>query len=217
MGNTKSPTATKNHPLANGRLGRVGTCASSAARESRHGVKPDDTWHYRIFVKANEPFSKRTHNSQDAGKKNLFPHPGGDSPRQRWRSRIRHVDAGERGLDNGKTGPDDGIFPGHWPDSDGWPPADATVVRPPDKPNCNSGSMGVVAETSARNLSKDKSDRPDARGRLARIVIHDKAEMMGQRESRLPEGQVSLRSANFAARRFSKSACLPSCDLQIPS
>ena len=150
------------------------------------------------------------YSSQVSGKNNLLHRSEGDSPRDLLKSRIRRFDLPEGGFDSGKTAPDDGISPAHWPDSDGWPPADAIAGLPCGKPSCNSGSRGVAAETSARNLSKDKSDGPS--GHLAPIVIHDQAEMLGQGESRLPEGQVSLRSANFAARRISKFASPPSCD-----
>lgn len=162
---------------------------------------------------ANEPSSETRYSSRVSGTNNLLPRFDRDSPRDLLVSRLRRFGLPEGGLDNGKTAPGDGISPAHWPDSDGWPLADAIAELPSGKPSCNSGSMGVAVETSARSLSKDKSDGPDANGRLAPIVIHDQAEMLGQRESRLPEGQVSLRSANFAARRFSKFASPPSCDL----
>jgi hypothetical protein len=135
-----------------------------------------------------------THNSQDAGKKNLRPHSDRDSPRRLSMSRIRRVGVPEHGLDNGMIGPGDGIFPVHWPDSDGWPRAAAIDVLPSGKPNCNNGSTGVAAENAAHNPSKDKSDGQDANERLAPIVIHGKAEMMG------PTGASTPRRSSLVAK-----------------
>jgi len=181
MGRSRSPSATRNHPLARGLSQRDAASVSTAAPESRRDVKLDDTPHYRTSARASERSPRTLHNSQVAGKKNSQLRSDRDSPRHRPpeqdSSRIRRVGVPAPAPDTDRTAPGGGIYPVRWPDNGDWRSVAANGGQTRGSPNCNSDPTDATARTSDHNPSKDRRAAPDATGRLAPIAPVGNAEM----------------------------------------
>jgi hypothetical protein len=181
IGHTKSHRATWNRRPGSYSSDRVAVFASTVARESTRDVKLGDTLHYRTSAKESESSWKTIHNSQAEDKKNAVPRLGGDSPRYPLTGWNRLADALEDAGGSDKLVIADGRDPARSPGNDGSPSVDAIDEQPRGRANCSSDSADAAAGRSARSLSKDRSDAPDATRRLAQIAFLGNAEM-GPRE-----------------------------------
>jgi hypothetical protein len=201
MRHTKRSPATRNRDSAKWTWRRSSGSVSTVVREATRAVKLDDSWHYKTSARASERSWQTLRNSQVGDKKNRQALASGDSPRHRCASRNRHIGADGSALGSDTLELAAGTSLVRWPDNGGWRSFVASGGQPHGSPNCNNGRTDAMAGRFAHNPSKDRRDAPDAKGRLAPIAILGNAEV-GPRGVLVPAGQVSLRSANFAARRF---------------
>ncbi len=201
MRSAESPHATRNRPLASRLSARPEAAVSNVVRGSGRDVKRWRTPSYRISAAANERSWRTVHSSRGEDKKNSHPHWSGDSPRRPHRGRMRPAGAPELARDTETTASGGGFFLARWPDSGGWRSAGSSTGPLRGIPHRSNGSADAQAKMSDHSPSANRFVVPFASRRLAKIAPVGDLEM-GPRESQLPNGQVSLRSANFAARRF---------------
>lgn len=137
-------------------------------------------------------------NSQVADKKNRQALASGDSPRHRCASRNRRLGAGGSALGSGTPELAGGTYLVRSTDNGGWQSVAASGGQPHGSSNRNSERTGARAGRSAHNLSKDRRDAPDAKGRLAPIAI------LGNSE-RGPRGVTAPYWSSLVAKRQLRS------------
>lgn len=197
--------------------GRFATDAANVVREPRRDIKLDGSSRYKTSATVNEPSSERSHNSPDAGIEILRSNRYTHSPRHLMRGKTRQLDVHELALGSGRIDRGGVIYRDHYRGNGDSPHIDASGPQQPRSWSCNTGSEHVQAGKPGRNLLIGKCDDQDGARSLDSIAIRGNAEMMGPKGARRPDGQVSLRRANFAARRFLHSHAYLSCDLETPS
>lgn len=162
IANTRMAPMITNRRSTKSSADRVPTCVANVVHELGRDIKLDGSSRYKTFATVNDPSSKRSHSSPDAGIEILRSDRYTHSPRHLLRGKTRQLGVHELVRGSGMTDRGGVIYHVHWRGNGDWPQIDASGPPRPRSLSCSNGSEHVQAGKPGRNLSIDKYGDQDA-------------------------------------------------------